>query len=106
MRWPAMAPPSPAFSAPSTGVWPCATTLVQEPGPYLWGVMPSLLAWLALLLPPTWGLLTLAVLLGLCLLVDERRFPHYQLQAWLPLRRRLTLVASLACVAGAAGLLR
>jgi len=40
------------------------------------------------------------------LLVDERRFPHYQLQAWLPLRRRLTLVASLACVAGAAGLLR
>jgi len=75
-------------------------------GPYLWGVMPSLLAWLALLLPPTWGLLGLAVLLGLCLLVDERRYPHYQLQAWLPLRRRLTLVASLACVAGAAGLLR
>ena len=75
-------------------------------GPYLWGVMPSLLAWLALLLPPTWGLLALAVLLGLCLLVDERRYPHYQLQAWLPRRRRLTLVASLACLAGAAGLLR
>jgi len=74
-------------------------------GPYLWGVMPSLLAWLALLLPPTWGLLALAVLLGLCLLVDERRYPHYQLQAWLPLRRRLTVVASLACLAGAVGLL-
>ena len=39
-------------------------------GPYLWGVMPSLLAWLALLLPPAWGLLGLALLLGLCLLVD------------------------------------
>lgn len=75
-------------------------------GPYLWGVTPSLLAWLALLLPPTWGLLGLAVLLGLCLLVDERCYPHYQLKTWLPLRRRLTLVASLACLAGAAGLLR
>jgi len=75
-------------------------------GPYLWGVTPSLLAWLALLLPPAGGLLGLAVLLGVCLLVDQRRYPHYQLQAWLPLRRRLTLVTSLACLAGAAGLLR
>ncbi len=75
-------------------------------GPYLWGVTPSLLAWLALLLPPAGGLLGLAVLLGLCLLVDARRYPHYQLQAWLPLRRRLTLVAGLSCLAGAAGLLR
>jgi uncharacterized membrane protein HdeD (DUF308 family) len=75
-------------------------------GPYLWGVAPSLLAWLALLLPPAGGLLGLAVLLGVCLLVDQRRYPRYQLQAWLPLRRRLTLVASLACLAGAAGLLR
>jgi len=75
-------------------------------GPYLWGVTPSLLAWLALLLPPAGGLLGLAVLLVLCLLVDTRRYPHYQLLAWLPLRRRLTLVAGLACLAGAAGLLR
>ena len=75
-------------------------------GPYLWGVTPSLLAWLALLLPPAGGLLGLAVLLALCLLVDARRYPHYQLQAWLPLRRRLTLVASLSCLAGATGLLR
>jgi hypothetical protein len=75
-------------------------------GPYLWGVTPSLLAWLALLLPPAEGLLGLAVLLGVCLLVDQRRYPHYQLQAWLPLRRRLTLVASLNCLAGAVGLLR
>jgi hypothetical protein len=75
-------------------------------GPYLWGVTPSLLAWLALLLPPAEGLLGLAVLLGVCLLVDQRRYPHYQLQAGLPLRRRLTLVASLNCLAGAVGLLR
>ena len=75
-------------------------------GPYLWGVTPSLLAWLALLLPPAAGLIGLAALLGVCLLVDQRRYPHYQLQAWLPLRRRLTLVASLTCLAGAVGLLR
>lgn len=74
--------------------------------PYLWGVTPSLLAWLALLVPPVWGLLGLAALLALCLLVDERRYPHEQLQAWLPLRRRLSLVASLSCLAGAAALLR
>jgi len=53
--------------------------------------------------PPADGLLGLAVLLGVCLLVDQRRYPHYQLQVWLPLCQRLTLVASLA---GAAGLLR
>ena len=52
------------------------------------------------------GLLGLAVLLGVCLLVDQRRYPHYQLQAWLPLCQRLTLVASLSSLAGAAGLLR
>lgn len=75
-------------------------------GPYLWGVTPSLLAWLALLLPPAGGLLGLSVLLVVCLRVDQRRYPRYQLQAWLPLRRRLTLVAGLACLAGAAGLLR
>ena len=52
------------------------------------------------------GLLGLAVLLGVCLLVDQRRYPHYQLQAWLSLCQRLTLVASLSRLAGAAGLLR
>ena len=52
------------------------------------------------------GLLGLAVLLGVCLLVDQRRYPHYQQQAWLPLCQRLTLVASLSRLAGAAGLLR
>ena len=56
--------------------------------------------------PPAGGLLGLAVLLGVCLLVDQRRYPHYQLQAWLPLCQRLTLVASLSRLAGAAGLLR
>ena len=30
-------------------------------------------------------------MVGLCLLVDERRYPRYQLQAWLPLRRRMCL---------------
>ena len=52
------------------------------------------------------GLLGLAVLLGVCLLVDQRRYPHYQLHAWLPLCQRLTLVASLSCLVEAAGLLR
>ncbi len=56
--------------------------------------------------PPAGGLLGLVVLLGVCLLVDQRRYLHYQLKAWLPLCQRLTLIASLPRLAGAAGLLR
>jgi hypothetical protein len=72
----------------------------------LWGVVPSLLAWLALLLGPTLGLLLIAALLWACFAVDRVLYPRYRLQAWLPMRLRLTVVASLSCVAGAAALLR
>ncbi len=72
----------------------------------LWGVLPSLLAWVALLLDPAPGLLLLAALLWTCFVVDRVLYPRYQLQAWLPMRWRLSLIASLSCVAGAAALLR
>ena len=70
----------------------------------LWGVMPSLLGWVALLLGPAPGLLLIAALLWACLAVDRVLYPRYQLQAWLPIRWRLTLVASLSCLAGTAAL--
>jgi len=72
----------------------------------LWGVLPSLLAWWALLLDPAPGLLLIAALLWACFAVDRAVYPSYRLQAWLPLRWRLTVVASISCVAGAAALLR
>ena len=70
----------------------------------LWGVMPSLLSWVALLLGPALGLLLIAALLWSCFAVDRALYPRYQLQAWLPMRLWLTLVASVSCLAGAAAL--
>ena len=72
----------------------------------LWGVVPSLLGWLALLLGHAPGLLLIAALLWACLAVDRVLYPRFQLQAWLPMRLRLTLVASICCLAGAAALLQ
>lgn len=77
-----------------------------EPATYLWGVAPSLVAWTALLQPTPWGLLLLAGLLLLCFGVDRRLYRRHQLQGWLPMRLRLTLVACASCVAAAWGLLR
>jgi len=70
----------------------------------LWGVVPSLLGWVALLLGPAPGLLLIAALLWACFAVDRVLYPRSQLQAWLPLRLQLTLVASVSCLAGAAAL--
>jgi hypothetical protein len=86
--------------------------LAMREGPFqhvpslLWGVVPGLLGWLALLLGPAPGLLLIAALLWACFAVDRVLYPRYQLQAWLPMRLRLTLVASISCLAGAAALLR
>jgi Protein of unknown function (DUF3429) len=77
----------------------------DPPAPWLlWGVVPSLLGWGALLLGPALGLWLLAALLWACFAVDRVVYPRFQLQGWLPLRWRLTLVASVACAAGAAAL--
>ncbi len=70
----------------------------------LWGVIPSLLAWVALLLSPVPGLLLIAATLCACFAVDRTLYPRYGVEAWLPMRWQLTLVASLGCLAGAAAL--
>ncbi len=72
----------------------------------LWGVVPSLLGWVALLLGPAPGLLLIAALLWACFAADRVLYPRYQLRAWLPMRLQLTLVASISCLAGAAALLQ
>ena len=79
---------------------------VGEATPYVWGVAPSLMAWMALLVTPLSGLLILTLVLWACYAVDVRVYSSYQLQHWLPMRLRLTAVASLSCLAGAAGLIR
>jgi hypothetical protein len=78
-------------------------TAKVNPAPWLWGIMPSLLAWFATLLTPPFDLLFMAVLLWLCYRVDQQRYPHYRLDSWLPMRFRLTLVASISCLVSSVG---
>ena len=74
--------------------------LTLKPGPFVWGVFPSVVAWLALLLPVAQGLFTLALLLGICLAVDWRTYPGYGLMKWLTMRLHLTLVATICLLSG------
>lgn len=64
----------------------------------VWGVVPSLLAWLSLMVQAEIGLLIVAAVLLACLVVDFRIYPHYGLDHWLPMRLVLTLVATVATV--------
>ena len=71
---------------------------------FVWGVVPSLIAWLALMMPayaalPLFGLVVVA-----CYAVDSKTYPAAGLARWLPMRLRLTVVATASCVLGAAAL--
>ena len=77
-----------------------------EPAPaslFVWGIVPSLVAWLAVMMPPSAGLVIHALMLVVCYLVDRRVYPAHGLQRWLTLRFRLSAVAALSCLLGAAG---
>lgn len=76
------------------------TPSTQSAPALVWGVVPSLVAWAALLLPPAAGLLAIAAMLWVCFAVDRKAYPPLGLQAWLPMRFLLTAVASVCCVAG------
>ena len=69
----------------------------------LWGVVPSLIAWVALLINPVAGLCLLAAGLWACFAVDWAVYCRLGMQAWLPLRLVLTMVASVCCIAAAVG---
>jgi Protein of unknown function (DUF3429) len=72
------------------------------PAHYRWAVTPAVLAWVAALMPAYAGLVMHGALLALCYGVDRQRYPHWGLQAWLTLRFRCTVVASLCCFLAAA----
>lgn len=69
----------------------------------LWGVCPSLLAWVGALMPARSGLILMGAVLILSYLVDRSVYPRYGLQRWLRLRLHLSTVAALSCWVGAAG---
>ena len=63
-----------------------------------WGVTPSLVAWVSLLVAPVAGCFVLVATLWLCFWVDRRVYPAFGLQAWLRMRLVLTTVASASCL--------
>lgn len=75
----------------------------SEGARFAWAIVPSLLAWVAVLMPSDAGLVVLGVVLVVCYLVDRKVYPAHGLSAWLTLRFRLTVVAALSCFLGAAG---
>lgn len=76
---------------------------IPSPQPFVWGVVPSLIAWIAVVMPPYAGLVVHGVMLIACYLVDRRSYPALGASAWLTLRFRLSGVAALSCFLGAAG---
>lgn len=70
---------------------------------FVWGVVPSIVGWIGVLLPFRSGLVMQALMLAICYLVDRRVYAREGVAAWLPLRRRLTIPAVLCCLAGAFG---
>jgi hypothetical protein len=67
----------------------------------IWGVVPSLLGWLGVLMPPYAGLPWLGMVLIGCYVVDRKRYPELGLGRWLTLRFRLSAVAALSCFVAA-----
>ena len=76
---------------------------VHDSGRFAWAVAPSLVAWIAVMMPPSAGLVLHGVMLVVCYLVDRKVYPAHGLGAWLTLRFRLSSIASLSCFFGAAG---
>lgn len=70
----------------------------------IWGVVPSLFAWVALMMPAYAALPLLGLVVVACYVVDSKTYPNAGLAGWLALRLRLTVVATLSCVLGAAAI--
>lgn len=70
---------------------------------FAWGIVPPLVAGVAVVMPPYAGLVVHGVMLVVCYLVDRQVYPREGAATWLTLRFRLTVVASLSCFIGAAG---
>lgn len=83
--------------------------LMGEAAPHMqfvWGVVPPLVGWLAVLMPARAGLPLLAGLLVACYAIDRMTYPAVGLGRWLPMRLQLTGVASVSCALGMLGVWR
>ena len=73
------------------------------PGLFAWGLGAVSLAWVAVMMPASSGLVLDGVLLVAGYLVDRKVYPAHGLARWLTLRFRLSAVAALCCFLAAAG---
>lgn len=64
----------------------------------VWGVVPSLIAWIGLMVQVEFGLILVAAVLLLCLVFDYKIYPNYGLDHWLPMRLILSTVAIFSTV--------
>ena len=84
--------------------WGLAMRLSAPPASlFVWGVVPSLVAWVAVMMPASAGLVLHGLMLLLCYAVDRKVYPAQGQARWLTLRFRLSTVAALSCFTGAAG---
>jgi hypothetical protein len=74
---------------------------VPSPLPFAWSVVPTLIAWIAVVMPAYAGLVIQGLMLIACYLVDRKVYPAHGLSYWLTLRFRLTVVSALSCFVGA-----
>ncbi len=82
--------------------WGLAMRAGAPVGAFRWAVAPSLLAWVATLMPPHAGLPVHGVVLIVCYLVDRAQYPLLGVAGWLTLRFRCTLMAAFCCFLAAA----
>lgn len=68
-----------------------------------WGVVPALVSWPAVMMPPASGLVIEGLMLVGCYAVDRHLYPRLGAAPWLVLRFRLSALAALSCFIGAAG---
>ncbi|WP_077037440.1 DUF3429 domain-containing protein [Pelomonas sp. KK5] len=71
--------------------------------PFVIGVLPSVVAWIGVLMPPYSGLVVHGAMLVAGYLIDRRYYPQLGAAAWLTPRFRLSAVAALCCFLAAAG---
>jgi hypothetical protein len=70
-------------------------------GYLIWGVIPSLIGWISLMIRPELGLLLITALLWICFYIDSKIYPKYTLAHWLPMRLILTITSSVSCLIAA-----
>ena len=75
----------------------------QQSPHFVIGVIPSVVAWIGVLMPPYSGLVVHGAMLVVGYLIDRRYYPQLGVAPWLVPRFRLSAIAAFCCFLAAAG---